>query len=227
MRLEQGEARIDYDREGLSNTRESTLAEQFNVIFNKADTNGDGYSDLLMVMSGISRSSQDNLVSCSNTAQDTDLDGLNDCEEDLLETNPADPDTDGDGIIDGLEVRYGLAALDATDAHLDSDNDGLDNYAEVKANTPPTESNSQRTTQYALKYELRSQMVNGVECTDLSLSNIPLLQVSNGNLLNIFVLQKNAQSARRTTQAFINIPYQTTPDVPMEVKYADLEKTSN
>jgi hypothetical protein len=226
MRLEEGVARIDFDRDGLSNQREATLADAFNVAFNKADSNGDGYSDFLMVMSGIVRAAQGNLKECANSAQDTDLDGLNDCEEGLLQTDPKDPDTDGDGIPDGLEARFGLNALDSTDANHDPDNDGRDNYAEVKANTPPTETNSTAIENYALKYDMRTKLINGVECSDVSISNVPLLQVSNGNLINIFVLQKNPSSVKRSTLGYLNIPF-STQETSMEVKYADLNKTSN
>jgi hypothetical protein len=40
-------------------------------------------------------------------AMDTDSDGLFDWEEELHETDPQNPDTDGDGETDGIEVRGG------------------------------------------------------------------------------------------------------------------------
>jgi uncharacterized delta-60 repeat protein len=47
---------------------------------------------------------------------DTDDDGLSDSEEGALGTDPADPDTDGDGFTDGLEVgELGTDPLDAND----------------------------------------------------------------------------------------------------------------
>ena len=39
------------------------------------------------------------------SATDTDGDGLTDCEEGVLGTNPTVADTDGDGLSDGQEVR--------------------------------------------------------------------------------------------------------------------------
>ncbi len=47
---------------------------------------------------------------------DSDNDGLLDGEEvDIYKTSPLDPDTDGGGIKDGVEVRYGADPLDAND----------------------------------------------------------------------------------------------------------------
>ncbi|MEM7316824.1 MAG: hypothetical protein AAF497_27135, partial [Planctomycetota bacterium] len=44
---------------------------------------------------------------------DTDMDGLSDIVEDVLGTNRNNPDSDGDGVNDGGEVRQGLDPLDA------------------------------------------------------------------------------------------------------------------
>lgn len=47
---------------------------------------------------------------------DSDLDGLTDeGEKQIFKTNPAIPDTDGDGFFDGAEVLNGTNPLDATD----------------------------------------------------------------------------------------------------------------
>lgn len=54
---------------------------------------------------------------------DTDGDGLTDYEEVLLGTDPLNPDTDGDGVPDGEEVRLGLDPL-APVSFPDGINDG-------------------------------------------------------------------------------------------------------
>lgn len=59
---------------------------------------------------------------------DRDNDGLGKCEEEKLGTNPRNPDTDGDGLMDGEEVRvYKTNPLLA-----DTDLDGLSDFDEVK-----------------------------------------------------------------------------------------------
>jgi MYXO-CTERM domain-containing protein len=50
---------------------------------------------------------------------DTDHDGLLDTEEDLLGTDPANPDSDDDGILDGIEVN--VTHTLATDSDMDDD----------------------------------------------------------------------------------------------------------
>ena len=52
-------------------------------------------------------------------------------------TDPHQPDTDGDGLRDGFEVRYGLAPLDPRDGQADPDGDGLTNVQEQAAGTDP------------------------------------------------------------------------------------------
>ncbi len=51
---------------------------------------------------------------------DTDGDGLDDPEENDLQTDPTRPDTDGDGLTDGVEFEAGIDPLDR-----DTDDDGL------------------------------------------------------------------------------------------------------
>jgi hypothetical protein len=55
-------------------------------------------------------------------------------------TDVIDPpdDADEDGIPDAWEDRYSLASDDPDDALLDSDGDGMNNYAEYRAGTNPT-----------------------------------------------------------------------------------------
>ena len=72
----------------------------------------------------------------SNTAlatfSDTDLDGIADDAEASFGTDPNDPDSDDDGLLDGVEVSFTpVGCLDPLDA--DSDDDGLSDGAEVNA----------------------------------------------------------------------------------------------
>ena len=63
--------------------------------------------------------------SCSS---DRDMDGLGKCEEEKLGTSPRNPDTDGDGLTDGEEVRV----YKTNPLQTDTDLDGLSDFDEVK-----------------------------------------------------------------------------------------------
>jgi hypothetical protein len=55
--------------------------------------------------------------------------------------NPA-ADSDGDGLPDAWELRYGLNPNNAADAGQDSDGDGLDNLTELRTRTAPNGADS-------------------------------------------------------------------------------------
>jgi hypothetical protein len=71
--------------------------------------------------------------------QDSDGDGLLDYEEYLLGTDPLNPDTDGDGLPDGLEVHvYGTDPLNP-DSDDDGCPDGMDDDAPQGTSECPTD----------------------------------------------------------------------------------------
>lgn len=66
--------------------------------------------------------------------EDSDGDGLYDCEEEELCTDPHHPDTDEDGLHDGQEVNGETDPCDP-----DTDDDGLEDGEEVRFNLEPTD----------------------------------------------------------------------------------------
>lgn len=75
------------------------------------DADGDGLKD-----------EEEKVLGTDINKFDTDNDGLNDFDEvKKWETDPLDPDTDGDGYLDGQEVEGGYDPLGP--GRLDSDND--------------------------------------------------------------------------------------------------------
>jgi len=72
---------------------------------------------------------------------DLDGDGLTYSEEKVLETDPFDEDTDGDGMLDGWEVSNSLNPL-IDDSGGDSDSDNLSNLDEYTNNTDPNDSDT-------------------------------------------------------------------------------------
>lgn len=93
---------VDTDNDGLADDLE---ASHYATDPQLADTDGDGYSDGEEVALGYSpRFVKQRLIEV-----DSDLDGLNDDWEFRLGTAILNPDTDGDGFLDGEEVINGYS----------------------------------------------------------------------------------------------------------------------
>ncbi|MFO0727998.1 MAG: VWA domain-containing protein [Myxococcota bacterium] len=143
------------------------------------DSDGDGYSDMfeyLFQQSGFDPATPaTNTVPCLNR-DDTDGDGLRDCEEDFLGTDPRLFDSDLDRISDGLEVRYGMDPTHGNDALFDSDADGARNREEVLAGWDPFAREPVDALppkiMYDLKYDGETQ--EGKNCYTFTVSNIKL-----------------------------------------------------
>lgn len=185
----------DSDRDGLSDVVEgkTALVQQYHIGMNSQFTNGSAYTDLITYTLGVSAVGLVSLMgvnACSFPAtQDTDYDGLTDCDEGLLHTDRLNPDTDADGIPDGLEVRFGTNPLDVSDGTTDVDWDQYSNIQEIKMNTPVSVSNSGNANAQAIQYDM-VQTASGLNpCYELTITNIPVVQVSNGNLVRIFATE--------------------------------------
>ena len=73
---------------------------------------------------------------------DTDEDGLGDMDEFLIGTNPEDPDSDDDGLLDGTEVDIAEGGGCPDPLVFDSDGDTLSDGDEVALGTNPCETDS-------------------------------------------------------------------------------------
>ncbi len=112
---------------------------------------------------------------------DTDFDGLRDCEELLIGTDPTLVDTDGDVLPDKMEVTAGTRFLEP-DALLDDDGDGVPNGEEVRNHTDPSSSDAGRHLGEAYRYELANEGLQRLLQAQqpLDLTGVEVDQVSAG-----------------------------------------------
>jgi hypothetical protein len=152
----------DSDGDGLSDDEEAKLGTDPL----QPDTDGDGVGDLIEQRLAAPDSQFDPLVpvevqfkECINLPDPTadhDLDGLNDCEEAVLRTDPYLVDSDKDGVPDWVEVRLGSNPL-VDDRLIDSDMDGIRNGEEVIRGLDPWTNDSNRDLEYGYQYRTVDQ----------------------------------------------------------------------
>jgi parallel beta-helix repeat protein len=107
--------KIDTDKDGVSDDKDVFPLDPTETV----DTDGDGIGN--------------------NADTDDDNDGFPDV-RDVFPLDPEKPlDTDGDGMPNDWENEHGFDPLDAQDASLDADNDGVINLTEYQLNTNPND----------------------------------------------------------------------------------------
>lgn len=182
----------DSDGDGLTDDEETELATHLE----ETDSDKDGFSDFIEVYRGTNPLKKD--LGCDDISLDSDGDGITDCEENLLFSDPTYFDTDNDNFIDILEFIHGTDPLFA-DQYDDSDGDGRANGAEIKLHTNPTIDDSElfESKGYEYKVELKDRMEDGTYCYHIEVLNIPLtptqrcrIDGSCFNKLKAYIIQK-------------------------------------
>ncbi|MBU8894451.1 VWA domain-containing protein [Corallococcus sp. H22C18031201] len=178
-----GEA--DTDGDGLSDAREAELGTNPNL----KDTDGDGFSD------GVEVYYRERGVDFNPTqvalpdgggldkgcppalrAQDTDCDGLLDCDEQFIGTNASLVDSDRDGVPDGVEWRGGTQGS-SDDLDEDPDNDGLTSRAELRMHMRPLTADTAHLASDGYRYNVVADGppdVNGRQCYRFRVDNVLL-----------------------------------------------------
>lgn len=164
----------DSDGDGLSDAHERLVGTDPLV----ADTDGDGFSDFLE--DRLRFSGYDPLyphdASCTlpEDRADSDGDGLRDCEERFLGTNPLVFDTDADGLPDGVEALAGTNPGRA-DAVEDLDEDGTPNGDEVAGHSDPGDPDAAYRARESARYEVdRLGLEGGRQCYGFRVENLAL-----------------------------------------------------
>ncbi len=169
-----GDLVADSDADGLSDAFESLRG--YNL--RDKDSDSDGLGDKIEVLLGRNVNIDDGICA-PHEFGDTDFDGLNDCEERMLQTDDQLPDSDGDGILDMLEVYYDTDPLFA-DSNMDNNQDGVFNGYEIAVHTEPGYALSDDSKQrYAYRYTVNYDeglSEELIDCFDFEIGNISLVK---------------------------------------------------
>ncbi|MES2087921.1 MAG: hypothetical protein V4467_02920 [Patescibacteria group bacterium] len=132
-------------------------------------------------------------------AVDTDSDGLKDWEEQLWKTDPKNPDSDGDGALDGEEIKTGRDPLKA------GPNDKLDTDTITAKINPETESDLSETDKFSR--ELFVKIIAAGE------SDTPPTEADYENFLNQTIQQQiDAQKIKNYTSEDVKVDAEETPE---------------
>src|ERR1019366_2009382 len=173
---------VDTDGDGPSDAEEASLGTCVAVSATCPkpwDSDGDGYSDFIEVK--YEASGFDPLdpskpaVKCTAPGVDSDGDGLMDCEETFLKTDPLNQDTDGDLTMDLTEERRGLNPLDPTDAYGDINRDGILNQNEVQIGLTPTDPVAPTERPFAFSYGLTPTNDAATSCYQFDVQHMRLM----------------------------------------------------
>jgi hypothetical protein len=165
---------IDSDADGLSDEIERRIGTRPDL----TDTDEDGFSDLLeqrLVLSGFDPNDPtDADCAAAQDRGDLDGDGLRDCEERFVGTNPRVYDTDLDGFGDGVEAHYG-SNPGLSDTNLDIDFDGVRNAAELRGHSRLDTDDITVLSEHAYRLRVRQLgLQQGQYCYSFRADNISL-----------------------------------------------------
>ena len=220
----------DSDADGFSDEKELELGTNPEL----RDTDADGCSDLMEVRDAgwdpVIPGSTNSQCACSEPQRtaDVDKDGLTDCEEKWLASNPVSADGDrneddveiGDLVPDGLDYTY-LGDVNFPNDGMDYDADGVQDLAELRTHTDPRAADADRE-HWAYDYVLLDQQPDEPRCYDFRVENVSLMPTLGDGKLNHFLLyfaqspQDNAQKEKSFRRARLEVPYSTTGTVRVE-----------
>ena len=182
---------VDTDGDGLSDAEEFKLKTCVGLgasCNDPADSDGDGYSDWFENLERASGfdplDAAKPIQKCAGAGRnDSDGDGLRNCEEAYLGTDPLTFDSDADRIPDLIEVKNGLNPLDASDAQADADHDGIRNIDEIRQHTNPQAREPQASaaeTHYLYDVASAPKTSDGRTCYDVTIRNVTLMSSGQG-----------------------------------------------
>lgn len=207
-----GTLQLDSDGDGLSDRMEDLLGSNKYL----ADSDGNGVSDYVEYRTkgkpcrdshcSSATTARDNYVGCQGMIastqgttlffNDMDGDGLNDCEEWILRSDPSSFDSNNDRVPDGVAFRHGIQFIaGASDAHADPDNDGSSNLREIKEGTPLQKQNDSVPGLIPAVYTM-IQTDPVKQCYRLDVTDLATLGIN--NIIRISVIENLAVVENRS-----------------------------
>jgi hypothetical protein len=170
---------VDSDGDGLND--EDEFQANLKMKTSSPDSDNDGYNDKLEYdrrAAGFDPGDPTKPESlCATTARkDDDGDGLNDCEEKVLGTDPKIVDSDRDRIPDGVEFLWDTNPL-SSDDKLDIDFDGKLSGEEIRLHADPKEADPKIHAEYRYIYDVKEQpeRPDKRKCYDFTVRRIRLM----------------------------------------------------
>lgn len=179
---------LDTDGDGLIDELDNEFTWKTNRFV--ADSDGDGFDDAFEVRrfdDGFRPAEKDGR-GCDPASpltpgcqpRDTDGDGLSEYAEDYLGTRRGLVDSDGDGVPDGLEVKYGLDPLARQLSGLDTDGDGTPDAEEFRMGSNPIARDRAFQEKSAVQYRITAEkQADDRVCYDFTVSNLQLVTPPN------------------------------------------------
>lgn len=179
---------IDTDGDGLPDELDNDFTHTTNPFL--ADSDEDGFDDSFEVSrysDGFRPNEKDGRGCDPNSPltpgchpRDTDGDGLSQYAETYLHTRSTLVDSDGDGVPDGMEVRYGLDPLSPLVAGLDTDGDGVPDAEELRFGSNPIRRDRDYLAKHGFQYTVVAETQSDESiCYDFSVSNVQLVTPPN------------------------------------------------
>lgn len=211
VKIDQTKLEYSASRDGLTDLQKNGEGAPYGLSVGFVDSNSDGFSDLLMYLSGVSATNQLNLFcgsvlrnSSSNDAftysdsrlpgAPTQFLGLRDCEKTYLQLNPESFDNDKDGIPDYLELRAGLNPKNAGDADISIAGDPIPNIEKVKRNIPVDERGDSQPNQL-FSYVYKTDF-DATGARTFTISNIPVLNGGVDNFIAIYLTENEVATGQ-------------------------------
>jgi hypothetical protein len=174
---------IDTDGDGLSDDEEKSLGTCDSLspkCPTPNDSDKDGYSDFFEQAnkaSGFDPLDPKKPSTPCDPKKDADGDGLLDCEEAFLKTDPLNADTDGDRLTDWVEFKNGMNPLDPSDSYTDTNADGVLNFDEIQLGLNPAKpvSSAERVFAYEYTFEPTSTSDAGAGCYAFDVQHMRLV----------------------------------------------------